>query len=247
MLRTAPLIRFAAGIILLAAPLVARAATISDDTFADADWSAVTTPSSSPSSTFSASQQLLGGNPNAYRETVQVVLAGFQTISVAHVYLGASYDPATAGSIASIDFSLDVRFVSGSSGTSRVDYQLLIVQGGSRYNAVAATAQSLGPGNGQSGAWQSFSFTGLTAQSFALLSGSGPATPDFSSTGAPIQFGFLTLNGTNTVDIETTSGIDNFTVDIHPVPEASVGLLLTVAALGLAWRVNARRERREAP
>ena len=245
MLRAVPM-SFAAGIILLAAPLIARAATISDDTFADADWSAVATPSSSPSSTFSATQQLLGGNPNAYRETGHGVLSGFQSISLAHVYLGASYDPATAGSIASIDFSLDVRFVEGSSGTSRVDYQLLIVQGGSRYNAVAATAQALGPGDGQPGRWQSFSFTGLTAQSFALLSGSGPATPDFSSAGAPIQFGFLTLNGTSTVDIMTTSGIDNFVVDIHPVPEPSARLLLTVASLGFAWRVNAIRKPRRA-
>jgi hypothetical protein len=90
--------------------------------------------------------------------------------------------------------------------------------------------------------WQDVDSLGLTASDFVLITGAGPAHPDFSATGAAIEFGFGSSNGSccggeNTV----VSGVDNFSVTTHPamaVPEpGSLAMLcLGLAGLGLTWR-----------
>src|SRR5262245_32170817 len=147
-------------------PLSAAALTLSDGTFADADWSALEIVDTSGSASFSVSHESAGGNPDDFRQTQHTVPGSAQSIILDHIYAGGHYDPAAEGAIQTIDFTLDVRFVGGSVGTSRVGYQLLLVQGDSHYNALSTAAVALGPGAGVPGGWLSFSFNGLSSASF---------------------------------------------------------------------------------
>jgi hypothetical protein len=221
-------------------PLPAAALTFSDGTFQDTDWSSLEILDSSGAATFSSSHQIAGGNPGEFRQTVHSVPASGQSIIVDHVYSAGHYDPSTQGAIASIDFSSDLRFIGGSVGTSQVGYQLLLVQGGSHYNALSTGAVALGPGAGAPGPWIAAAFSGLTQASFTRVFGSGPAQPDFSPGGADIQFGYLTQNTSIDTAITTTSGIDNWSVVVH-TPEPPAGALIGLALLSLA--VAARRPR----
>jgi hypothetical protein len=215
------------------APLPAPGLTISDDTFAETDWSATEVLDTSGSATFTTSQQLAGGNPDAYRQTTHSIPGAGQSIILSHVFSGAQHDPASSGVIESLDFSLDVRFVGGSEGTSQVGYQLVLVQDGNHYRApLTAGAVALGEGNGVPGTWSSFSFPGLSAADFTRLLGSGPETPDFSRTGTPLSFGYLTQNTAIDTAIATSSGIDNWSVEIH-VPEPGAAALMGCALIAL--------------
>lgn len=211
----------------------AAALAISDDVFLDGNWSSFEIADPGGSAVFTSSQQLAGGNPGSFRQTTHSIPGAGQSIAVGHVYGAASFDPAASGAIASLDFGLELRFVGGSVGTSQVGHLLLLSQGGSLYHALAtSSAIALGPGNGLPGPWTSHAFTGLGAQSFTRISGSGPATPDFSSDGAPIQFGYLTQNSSIDTGIATTSGVDQWRVEIH-VPEPSAVALLASALLAV--------------
>jgi hypothetical protein len=64
--------------------------------------------------------------------------------------------------------------------------------------------------------WTHRTFSGLTATDFVNANAgtsTGPLHPDFSGSGAPIQFGYGTANGSDSVvPITTVSGIDNWSV-----------------------------------
>lgn len=222
---------FASVLILASLPLPAAALTLSDGTFLESNWNATEILDTSGAASFSASQQIAGGNPDAFRQTQLSVPAG-QSIILDHVFSSGQYDPVAEGGIESIDFALDLRFVGGSVGTSQVGYQLLLVQGSAHYTALATTAIALGPGGGAPGAWVTSSFAGLISASFTRISSAGPDTPDFSAGGGVLQFGYLTQNSSIDTAISTTSGIDNWSVVIHPAPEPSAGGLFGMALLG---------------
>jgi hypothetical protein len=216
----------------------AAALTISDDAFLEGNWTTTEIADTGGNATFTTSQQLAGGDPGSFRQTTHSIPDAAQSIVLGHVFTGASFDPSASGPIESLEFGLDLRFVGGSVGTSQVGHQLLLSQAGSLYNALAtAGAVAQGPGNGLPGPWSSHSFSGLSASSFTLLSGNGPATPDFSRAGGPIQFGYLTLNTSIDTGLATTSGIDNWSVAIL-VPEPSTVALLAGALLALAARAR---------
>ena len=208
--------------LLTSAPFLAGSAaavTFSDGTFVNSDWAATKDFDSTPSSnaTFAAYQVLTGGNPGAFRETDHVwtgpggfIVDQFQVVTV--------YNPAVNGPVVAINSSFDLKFVGGSAGTSQVGYEVILRQNGSVYFSPRSLAVALGPGNGLPGPWLSFGSFGLTAADFKLLVGPGPATPDFSSAGAPIQFGYLTTNGSDHGGIESTkSGIDNWSLTVVTV------------------------------
>jgi len=205
-----------------------------DGTFADADWSAAKILDNTPAAgaSFTASQSGAGGNPDEFRQVTHVY--GLGSIIVGHLKDSATFDPSVSGSIVSLAYSYDLERLqldnSGAVAYTPVIFQNNAWYGLAAYNSTTATS------------WTSFGQAGLTAASFILRAGSGPAAPDFSATGAPMAFGYLSAN-TNTnaaVTATRSAGIDNWRVELTTVPlPASVWLLATGVA-GLALRGRGR-------
>ena len=107
---------------------------LQDDTFADADWSAfeLIDTSTNDSFVFTGEQSATDGNPGAYRRVVQSVnQSGPATITItsAHLFLGGSYDPATQGAVATLQFDFDgIGIPGGPAGA--MGYGALVEQGG---------------------------------------------------------------------------------------------------------------------
>lgn len=221
--------------LLLVSHSKAGSVTFFDGTFADADWSV----QAFLDGTVSSLQVGAGGNPGEFRQTEHANLDTGQSILVAHLHAPAVYDPAADGEIAAIDLALDVKFLGGSTGTLQVGYRLLAEQGGSLFVG-GASAVAMGPGDGAPAAsWESFAVPGLVATDFTLLDGSGDL--DFSAAGAPITFGFHTSNTVTLDGTSTLSGIDNWSVAVHAVPEPVRELLFVTGLVVLATAARRRR------
>jgi hypothetical protein len=116
--------------------------TFSDGTFANADW----TDRNYLNGSFTSFQVGSAGSPAEFRETDQLFGTG-ESIFVSHTLSSAVYDPAVTGAIASIAFSVHVKFLGGSAGTSQVAHRLVLEQNGSLYYSNAyATVTSSGTG-----------------------------------------------------------------------------------------------------
>jgi hypothetical protein len=224
------------ALLLLALPglLEAQTVTFSDGTFADADWSSakIADTTAGSAATFTAGQIATGGNPDAYRQTFHSYCTGY--MAVAHVRIGAVYDPGVNGPITGIDASYDLRHFLPPSGQA-VSYKVLLLQDGNYYGSLPGSPTFLD-------SWLPFTETGLLASDFHLVSGSGPATPNFGASGAPITVGYVTSNTSTGGCLTRTSGIDNWSVTVHsltPVPAlpawAGAALALVLVAAGAFW------------
>jgi hypothetical protein len=80
----------------------------------------------------------------------------------------------------------------------------------------------------------------LDADDFTEVGGSGH--PDFGPAGAEIHFGYLRFNSTTGTSFTTTHAIDNWSVEVIPVPEPTGAWMLAsgVAALLVLRRRRAR-------
>jgi len=226
-------------VIVLVGPILADPVTFSDGTFNDADWAATEICGCAEGS-FAAGQVATGGNPDAYRQTDLVFPGGSRTSGtagasiVAHLNPDAVYDPAVEGTIITIDYSFDnIEF-----SNYNVGFSLLISQNETDYIAFFVF--------GLDGAlpwWTHVSHAGVTASEFYDTSSNG-THPDFSSTGAPIQFGYYNSNVGFEVH-ESLSGIDNWSVTVNSgvepppgpepssSPEPSSALLLGSIVVGM--------------
>jgi hypothetical protein len=196
--------------------LVSRAARLtvnawSDADFADANWTTtkVYDTTTAGDATITATQQTGGGNPGTFRETTQhwTGSSGVSSgLEAAHLLSSAIHDPARDGAIDHIDMSFDVIVISQQGGTPGIATFPLLKQNGAYFQHFDA---------GNPVVWTHKTFSGLVASDFvnASAAGTGPLNPDFSSSGAPIQFGYGTANGSATsVPMTTVSGIDNWNV-----------------------------------
>jgi hypothetical protein len=155
--------------------------------------------------TFVSSTFASGGNPGAYRDTSHTFGAG--AIIVGHFDPANTYDPSTEA-VVSIDVSYDLVHITGISVGGAVAYRLGIQQGTAYYG--------LPNDNIFSTNWTGFSHTGVVASNFALVAGTGPALPDFTTTGTPMTFGFLSSNSQGGPGaITKVSGIDDWSVTLH--------------------------------
>jgi len=192
----------------LAATARSQPVQVAESTFSDGDWvgTKIFDNTADGSATFTARQVAAGGNPGAYREVTQRV--GLGTIWVAHIGTGATYDPRTQGAIARIDFSYDLIHLNAPPNQA-VGYSPTLFQNGNFYRF--STFDSV-----FNAAWSPFSRNGLTPDDFFRAAGSGPARPDFSESGGPIQFGYTSLI-TSTIAAQVTrqSGLDNLSITIH--------------------------------
>jgi hypothetical protein len=183
--------------------------TFFDGTFNNSDWTAAKIFDSSPGqgATFTVGQTLSGGDPDAFRETVHS-WPGPGDLLVGDLRVVSIYNPSPQGSIASIDYSYDAKAISALD-VGAVAYTPLLYQAGVYYEGSYGLALA---GQG----WTHLSFSQI-ATDFGRVDGL-PGTPDFASTGAPIEFGYATGNGSccsNSVPWTTDSGIDNWSVTIH--------------------------------
>lgn len=183
----------------------------SDGTFADADWDSVEIGDTACGS-FTAAQVTSGGNPDAFRRVTHSFCLG--SLDVGHLRVAAVYDPPTQGAVSTVSFAFDARHLNASPEVA-VAYAGLLFQNGSYY--IGPVDPVFGDG------WTHFERSSLTAGDFSRVGpGPGPATPDFSSAGAPIRFGYFTANSSQggpcdpadpcSVPQFRESGIDNWSV-----------------------------------
>ncbi|MBN8281453.1 MAG: hypothetical protein J0M16_12660 [Gammaproteobacteria bacterium] len=233
--RLAVVLLAASGALALSGP--ARAATIEffDGTFADADWTVAKISDNTPGAgaSFTATQVATGGNPGEYREVIHVY--GLGSIIVGYLRNAATFDPSVSGSIVSLAYSYDTQRLQLNTGA--VAYTPVIFQNNTWYGLPAYDTTT-------NQAWTSFGLSGLTAASFIARVGSGPAAPDFSATGAPMVFGYLSAN-TNTnaaVTATRSAGIDNWRVEVTTanVPLPAGGWLLATGVVAIAARYRHR-------
>jgi len=211
-------------IVLFGLPTLASAVTLTDDTFAPADWSIVT----AGDGVVTGVQALSGGNPDEFRHVVNrpdvnLFVAGFHTNST------FVYDPSVQGAIQSIDWSIDYNNIQSGQHVS-----LFLEQAGVRYVAGSSGLTTTGAGIG---VWAAHSTTALIESDFG--------TPDFSVSGAPITFGFRTASSYDPAagDINNTVGYDNLTITIVSIPTVPGLSTLGWALLVITMCITAARAR----
>lgn len=168
----------------------------------------------------SAASQVAGGNPGTARRVRNDVNAGGTIYGFSRygTTTGTRYDPATQGEIASLDFSIDFRFIDGAGGDGHA-----IMLGAKQGTFVYAAAMSI---TGSSGAWGTWSATGLTAADFVSLNG-GPVI-DLTPTGGFIRFGFIAGNSAPGDAYFNRVDYDNFLVRVRQVPSPGPAALLCI-------------------
>jgi hypothetical protein len=230
---------FAAAITIaaLACP-AARAATFTDMNFSTGWTSLKTFDDSGGSASFAVAVPATGGNTLAYREITLNFPNALTQIAVASTWSGATYDPSTSGPIQSVAFSWD-QFGTGQTTNAYLNIRPLLKQGGTyyRYNAT----------NTPSGSWGPYSQSLLTETNFCDLGVACTASaprPNFSSSGGPIEFGYLALGasyGKTPPNFAQTANVDNYQVTIASIPEPATGF----SALGaFVWLILGGRPRR---
>ena len=207
----------------IASPALAQA--VSDDTFLDANWT-LTQAWAGLGGSSTAARSRRGGNPGSYRLVTDVVNAaapGSQTLVLStNIYTPFTYNPAVSGPIALLSYSEDAECTHGCFGQGQ-ETGPAVQQGGKLY--ILNRQLFTGPGT----TWANHSLSGLTSDDFSIVSVTPTSIfdnsqhPNFSASGAPIQFGFFRANGTrvNAGVYTLSAGIDNWQITIAPGPSAA--------------------------
>lgn len=188
-------------------------------------------------STGSIARVASGGNPDAHHEHVHGITVGEAILTVVlNTDPGATYDPSTAGAIASVGLSLDLLedpAVAGSSGI----YMVLEQAGQLFYNPFSVINNP---------SWTTLTVPGLQAADFdtnelnglpeAVLDG---IQPDFSAGGSPLRFGYALGNTASFGSGTVTHRADNWSVTVNPVPEPAATVLLALGAVASVLRRRA--------
>ena len=191
----------------------AQTVTFSDQDFNDSDWAAEMIVNQSGSSgRFTANQERRGGNPGSFRKVIHKGRSGSRVreIRVAHLRVGAVYDPQVKGPIVGISHSYDLINLESQSRFDS-EYHLLIFQNDTYYRSARDRIATRN--------WRPFGRSDLSARDFARVVGSGPRQPDFSDSASPLQFGFISVSRFRAADGQgfansRNSGIDNWAVSI---------------------------------
>lgn len=204
--------------LILAIRSVSGQTVISDSTYNPGDWSVTVV------TTFDASemhtQNLTGGNPDAYRYMEHILPAppgpgDLTTVQVTHIYNGDAY--LALDSVHYINYSEDIRLLSLPWDQAFIRSYPAIRQSGNLFRASSQYLTVIGDTM-----WTAGTLQGLTANDFIALDGSGEK-PDFSNQGAFLYFGFWRVSSRGTTlppfppdeDLIYQHGSDNFTVTIH--------------------------------
>ncbi len=220
---------------LLAQQLLADA-VFRDGDFTPAEWEEITFFTDDPlyalpspeNPSGSVDLQASGGNSDAFRRSTHNVVGG-SVIFTGGLKISVSYNPAIDGAIEKIRLKADLRMFSYD-GTG---YQIVLRQNGKNYYNLG----DLFTGN----LWKSYQTDFLKEEDFDTNPNWGlPNTnphgerPDFSSNGAPIQFGYLLdnarwLNGQPALygdKISLQLGIDNWEVTVISAPPKALSTFI---------------------
>lgn len=150
--------------------------------------------------------QVPGGVSGNARQVTHPLAVG-SSVQACHIKSapGTQIDPAN-GAIMSLDCSIMAKFISGV-GVNGHQFGLALTQGGIDYRAGALAT-------GTTGSWVQLSLSGLKDTDFARFDGQ-PGTPDFSTAGEPISFGFRTGNGSAGQTVNQIVLYDDLTIVIH--------------------------------
>lgn len=207
--------------LLLTAPVQAQV-VFSDSNFQDADWTSTVLTLNTPGAGGQSAHAMTGGNPGEHRTLESFTCPNIPCKAMMiEIKNSASYDPATQGEISSLDYGED-QLCSSADGCvgGGQNWLPVCVQNGIFYiyNSQVPT--------GVVETWTTKSVSGLTAADFAEvdLSATGMShpglNPDFSATGALLQFGYARANSLNSA---RTGRIDNWWVSIIQLPVAAEG------------------------
>jgi hypothetical protein len=217
-------LRFRVGAVLIgiAAVGISQATVvISDSTFANANWSLSVLTSGSATANVTATQTGFFGNPAPSRRQNNTIGSGGVEVLAAHQYLAATIDP---GSLT----LNEMRFTMDLTGAATTQYSFAIWQNGLLYSTPFVTKGS--------SSQVTFSSGVVSALDFAeVLGAGGPSVntmsnPEWGPTGAAFSVGILLYNNYPS-SASTLHTMDNFVVEVNPVPEPS---LLLVGGLALA-------------
>ncbi|MBX3379694.1 MAG: hypothetical protein KF805_06340 [Phycisphaeraceae bacterium] len=217
----------------------AQAVVFFDGIFNNSDWTLTTiTNANGVGSSANGLQIPVGGNPNQYRRIRNNLLASGPSGAVIGVHMRGtySYNPG-GGAISVINYSEDsINFINQPGNGQGSG--LVIFQGGNYY--LQRTPTLVMP-YASFNTWQANAAPGLVSSDFWQLTLAGNLisgnNPDFSASGGVMQFGFWRGNSGNS-SYQTDCGIDNWRVEIIPVPGPTGS-----AALALAGLVACRRRR----
>ncbi len=201
-------------LLLALVPIGAHAdVTFTDGTFDDLDWSITTSGLGSVTGS-----QVGSGNPGFARRAVNLPDVG-ESVFGWHLHDGFVYDPALDGAIEFVEFSIEFE----NQNTGHL-LQLGFEQGGTLYRPTSGTVTTGAAG------WAS---TGTAT----FLESDFPAGPDFSASGPPITFGFVTANSHDPAAgyIPNTVAYDNIEIFV-PEPTLVVQLIAGAALLAVVHR-----------
>jgi len=234
-----------AGIWILASvvgvPLAALAqVTVSDTTFANADWTLNVFPGGNGGSV-TATQVTAGSN---FLRSISDTVNGTPSIILGtHIYTPFTYTPSASGPIVSLNYSENAICLSGCFGQGQSTGPA-VRQGGVLYvyNGFLITDPTT--------TFHPLSLGGLTATDFARVAVTATTLfdntqhPDFSGAGGPIQFGFFRANGSGpSVGYTLVGGIDDWQVTVNATitavptlnPLAMGGLVVLLAVAGILF------------
>jgi hypothetical protein len=205
--------------------------TISDTTFAPSNWADFKYADPSGLSQYQTAQLSPGGSPFGpntpdYRATRHQLFPPL--IRVVHEYTSFIWIPGAREIATSIDYSYDLIYLAGPPGAVR--YSPYIRQGSNLFMLDTLFDDIFSP------SWQQFGMNGLSLTDFglidpttgAILAGFNPF-PTF-----PMTFGFTSNNSAGGF-VDKMSGLDNFVLTLHTIPEpnnfvvlGAVGMMLTL-------------------
>ncbi|MBS0191950.1 MAG: hypothetical protein U0573_04580 [Phycisphaerales bacterium] len=202
-IKNRPAVLLAAALVLAGiagSALAGNTVVISDSNFANTDWTLTNFGNRVATAT-----QTPAGFVGTGRE-VSHPLNGSSNVLVFHKFntAGGEIKPAN-GAITSLDFAIRFSFVSGV-GVNGHGLGFALEQGGVAYRTASAAT-------GISATWTLRNTTALTASDFTRYDGQ-PGNPDFSTSGAPIRFGFRTGNLNAGQVINQIVRYDDFSVSI---------------------------------
>jgi len=203
--------------------------SFTEGTFELSNWETSTAEGGNGGSS-TVTQQSSGGIPDAYcKLSITVNSAGSFVRSRAWVFSrrpDTTYDPQTQGSIQTIDYGEHSVMFEGFGNGHQTGPALW--QDGTMYLVPAMLANQ--------STWTHQALNGLTAEDFVDDWDQRDTHPDFSASAPEITFGFYRVLATTDCSYTIVTGLDNWSLTVHPVPEPASALLVGLASLTMLRR-----------